>query len=66
MREHEASGRASGPTTEDATEATGPMDPTLHTALPRTLAVDNGLLNLGVLVLVLAVVVGAITAGSRR
>jgi hypothetical protein len=42
------------------------MDPTLHTALPRTLAVDNGLLNLGVLVLVLAVVVGAITAGSRR
>lgn len=31
-----------------------------------TLAVDNGLLNVGVLVLVAAVVIGAITAGSRR
>jgi hypothetical protein len=31
-----------------------------------TLAVDNGLLNVGVLVLILAVVIGAITAGSRR
>jgi len=34
--------------------------------MPPTLAVDNGLLNVGVLVLILAVVIGAITAGSRR
>ena len=31
-----------------------------------TLAVDNGVLNVGALVLLAAVVIGAITAGSRR
>lgn len=41
-----------------ATEATGTMHPTL--------AIDNGLLNIGVLVLVLAVAIGAIAAGARR
>ena len=34
--------------------------------MTNALAIENGLLNVGVLVLVAAVVIGAITAGSRR
>jgi len=54
------SGRRAAPPVRrgQATEAFSTMLPIL--------AIDNGLLNIGVLVLVLAVAIGAITAGSRR
>lgn len=35
-------------------------------AMTNALAIENGLLNVGVLVFVAAVIIGAITASSRR
>ena len=35
-------------------------------AKTNALAIENGLLNVGVLVFVAAIIIGAITAGSRR
>lgn len=35
-------------------------------AMTNALAIENGLLNVGVLVFVAALIIGAITAGSRR
>lgn len=34
--------------------------------MTNALAIENGLLNVGVLVFIAAVIIGAITAGSRR
>jgi hypothetical protein len=34
--------------------------------MTNALAIENGLLNVGVLVFVAAIIIGAITAGSRR